>query len=877
MEYIYPFDIKQIPNLGLVGGKANSLIMMTQNGLPVPPGFVLTVNFFQPWFEQIKETDEWQRVMNASVDELRKCTDALKNYCTGLRLDDVRKAALAAAIERLERDKGGTLFAVRSSSPEEDLEGASFAGGYETTLGVQRDAVEEALLRSFASSLDERVFLYKKEHGFSLDNPRIAVIVQLQVPSETAGVAFSLNPINNCYDEMVINANFGLGESVVSGLASPDTYIADKTSGVILERKAGKKETSIWLDDSGGTYEKTSQHQNGLCLNDEQVIKLIDMLRNVENYYNMPMDIEWAYEQDKLYLLQARPITAYIPLPEKMQTKPGEQKLLYLDETTVKQGINEPISVMGTDLLSMYRSKAEEAASGKDFSGVVDGLGGFYEGRMYLNISNNIKLGGKGKLTYGYKLIDKPTTEIIAGIDEKEYVPEYIPGKLKGIVWGKIKNGFGIGVNVLSAIRKPEKFHSEFVRRAEQYVSELKTEADKNHTIKEFVEIMTDKFVDFFMFSMPVIAVPVLAQATLQKVFKNQSQEVRDKAAYIGKALPHNITTEMGFSMYRLSQFEEVKTYQNFASFYEALEAGLLSEKLMEAWLQFVEKYGFRCPKELDIAAPRYYEQPEHLFNQLKSMSENSLTDHNPQAVFERTRQDREKDYQDLLRVAKQMGKGKADKVRKSYNLILMFGGYRETPKYYWIMTIDAIRKKVLEAGSVLTAKGCLDHRSQVFDLTMDDLESCHVNPSVDLRAVIEKNTAFLRKLKSIKEFPRVIDSRGKILYPPKKKAGHGELIGDAISPGIAKGRIKVLHRPDEKPILPGDILVASATDPGWTPLFINAAGVILEVGGMLQHGALVAREYGKPCVSGIENAVSILKDGQMVEVDGLNGTVKLL
>jgi pyruvate,water dikinase len=159
----------------------------------------------------------------------------------------------------------------------------------------------------------------------------------------------------------------------------------------------------------------------------------------------------------------------------------------------------------------------------------------------------------------------------------------------------------------------------------------------------------------------------------------------------------------------------------------------------------------------------------------------------------------------------------------------------------------------------------------------MNDLERGLADPSIDLRALAEKNTRFLKKLRQVRELPRIVDSRGKILRPPQKEAGEGELVGEPISPGLVRGKIKVLHEPDEKPVLPGEILVARTTDPGWTPLFLNAAGIVLEVGGMLQHGALVAREYGKPCVAGIESATLILNDGQMVEMDGANGIIRFI
>jgi len=159
----------------------------------------------------------------------------------------------------------------------------------------------------------------------------------------------------------------------------------------------------------------------------------------------------------------------------------------------------------------------------------------------------------------------------------------------------------------------------------------------------------------------------------------------------------------------------------------------------------------------------------------------------------------------------------------------------------------------------------------------MDELDRAIAEPSLDLRTLAYDNTHYIRRFQHIREFPRMLDSRGKILHPPKRETQDGEIVGEPISPGVIKGQIKVLHDPDEKPVLPGEILVARATDPGWTPLFLNAAGIVLEIGGMLQHGALVAREYGKPCVAGIENATEVFKDGQMVEMDGASGIITLV
>jgi len=214
--------------------------------------------------------------------------------------------------------------------------------------------------------------------------------------------------------------------------------------------------------------------------------------------------------------------------------------------------------------------------------------------------------------------------------------------------------------------------------------------------------------------------------------------------------------------------------------------------------------------------------------------------------------------------------------LRRAHRWIDAFGGARDTPKHAYLLFFAAARRRLLRDGAALAAAGRLDRAEQVVDLTLDDLEAAAADPSVDLRARRAENTRFTDSLRAhVRAFPAVIDSRGRILRPEPGPATPGMLTGTPISPGVARGPAVVLTTPGEKPVRPGDVLVAHTTDPGWTPLFVNAAAVVLEVGGVLQHGAVVAREYGKPCVAGIIDAVDRLEDGQWVEVDGAAGTVK--
>lgn len=326
MTLIVSFPGTRQTTLAEVGSKGYSLIRMVEAGLPVPPGGVLTTEFFAPWFDEIQASATWTALTHATPDKWATLCNELKELCPDLLLTATQRQALEDLRKNLAALGDDMLFAVRSSSPEEDLASASFAGGYETRLGVRAAALVDAVRHCFASSLDERVLVYKREHGFDVLSPRIAVIVQRQIDSEVAGVGFSLNPITNDYDEAVIDANWGLGESVVAGLASPDHFIVDKVSRQVVDKKLGAKQVSISLGPDGGTIERNGHSSAELTLSDDQLAELTDVMCRIEELYEKPMDIEWAYAAGQLHVLQARPITTYVPLVPEMLTKPVHKR-----------------------------------------------------------------------------------------------------------------------------------------------------------------------------------------------------------------------------------------------------------------------------------------------------------------------------------------------------------------------------------------------------------------------------------------------------------------------------------------------------------------------------------------------------------------------
>lgn len=874
---VYHFSTETAPSLAEVGGKGLSLIRMSQAGFAVPAGFVLTAVFFQPWFEQLHQSGLWTAVLNSAPYERQTTCEAAKIAALRYEYSPQQQDVLAAAGQTLVQ-AGVSLFAVRSSSPEEDLEGASFAGGYETSLGVTPDCLEAAVRHSFVSCLDERIFVYKQEHGFDVTRPRIAVVVQQQIAADTAGVAFSLNPLNNCYDEVVINANFGLGESVVSGAVTPDTFVVDRVQQTILSREIGRKETAVYLQDQGGTMEKTGDGAQRPSLTDDQAVEIAQLTGEVEAVYGKPIDIEWAYADETLYLLQARPITAYYPLPEVMITPPGARKILYADKTLLKQGINEPLSVMGTDLLKLTDEMLSDFVGGVAASAdIINGLGRTFDGRMYLNVSNNMKLQGYNRIVREYRVMDVGASDILANIDKDEYLPDELPPALKGMIWKALKRNLRPLSKAFKAFRRPDEYKADVAAAVAHMRQEIEQEFDQPQSFRSLAQKILHHYLAYMDTAMASLLVSELARMRLKRLLKKEPESVQQKVVYLERALPDNVTIEMGLAMYQLAQFPEIMACESGKQFAQRLRAGDCSPEFLAAWNHFMANYGFRCPKELDLGTPRYSEQPAQFFTQLRALAENSDPDTNPERVFDRSQAERETVFQELLAVVARRSRRKARTFRRQYHHLVNFGGMRESHKYHIIWVLNLLRQRVRTVAEELVANGRLDTTQQVFDLTIDQLDQALADPNLDLRALAYENTAYLRRLAHVREFPRIFDSRGKILRPSPRPARDGELVGQPISPGVVQGPIKVLHTPDEKPVLPGDILVARATDPGWTPLFANAGAIILEVGGLLQHGSLVAREYGKPCVAGVHNVTHLLQDGQMVEIDGFAGTIRSL
>ena len=851
------------PEISAVGGKAASLIRLSQAGFNVPDGFVLKVDFFRQWNQQLSASPQWQEMLNTAPTKLRQfteCCDRLKACAATLEFS-------AEQIHSIQRGTDSTkIYAVRSSSPEEDLAESSFAGLYATVLGVRVEKLADAVRACYLSCLDARVLVYKHKLHIAFDTPRIAVVIQEQIQSEVAGVVFSLNPLNNDFDEALINASFGLGEALVSGAITPDSWTVNKISHEVIHFSLGTK---------GGDRSDTA------CLDSEQIRLLSHTASLIEAHYQQPMDIEWALVQDQLFLLQARPITTFIPITPSMMTKPGAPRILYMDESLADGiTISGPVSTITIDyilyilsLVFQYWDRRlnlhQPSQRNLIFSTDV---------RIYMNISQLMRW--RKKLTAmatAKRILDTTYADILEICDLKPYQIKAasLLEKLKAVplickmLWS-LKSIIG---STVKAIFQTEKFQQRYTEKLAAYDNFIKAEIPPQLPIDKF---LLHYFLPFAQVtqatSAPALGLYVFrGTGALNKLIDARSERQQQLVEAI-KSGSGDMIMVMGHKIYELSILLEASAFDDLPSLAKQITDRTVKAEFLLCWDQFMSRFGCRGPLEMDLSQPKYADDPLVLLRQIAGIVRGKQK-FDPRLNYKLLQENRHKSYLELMQL---LPRKQQKKLVKAYQNMCAFEHAREIPKDHIVTIQKRFREYLLKQAASWVAQDRLDSMQQIFDLKVAEILAAQRQHSFDLREVLARRDPYVARARRVRHFPHAIDSRGRILRPPSKHTP-GQLVGTPVSSGVVIGPVKIMHDPFEKELLQGEILVAYSTDPGWTPLFINAAAVLLEVGGELQHGALVAREYGKPCVAGIVNVTRELQDGQMVEVNGNSGHVRIL
>lgn len=846
------FSSDTLPALSEAGGKARALIQVTQANFPVPEGMVLCASFFAPWLEQLRSCPAWSDLRTQVTKE--GC-DNLKAMAEILRFTPEQQAAFDSALAQLR----GPVFAVRSSSPEEDLAHASFAGMYETRLGVPMHDLEQNVARVFASMLDFRVMEYKRTHGLNVEQSKIAVIVQRQIASDVSGIGFSLNPHNNCYDEVVLNASFGLGEAIVSGIVTPDEYVVDVITNSIADKRIREKAFALRLSPSGGIVREDCAHPLAPALSDAQIRETAALIKRCEVYYGFPVDTEWAYEGGRLYLLQARPVTAYFPLYEEFLTAPGEMKNLYVDMIKLSQGFDSPLSELGGELFVRIVREALMTLAPVDKDALVYSV----HGKIYMLANLLVRFLGKPLLMKTFGAMDAPNKAVLSGFSFEGYLPKRRPRLPRGalqrslrlihVVYGRVREGRRDFSKTVAAYQKSAAHTTEALTALKG--SELRFD--------EQADTLIQAFQNHVLYFFP-IALSLFANGALKKLFRRQGMD--EEIASLSTDLSGNPTAEMGELQVRLASGKEFRSCADAEEFMHRLEEDSFSEAFTTDYRTYLERFGFRGMGEIDIANPRTYEDIPGIYRTLRQIGVDG-------GAMDAIRQKKKEAYERLLTKAQEMGQ-EAKFMKLSGRL--QWAGLRESPKYLIVTAIDILRRNALAIAEKLVAEGRLTQREDIFLCDVKSIARAQEDASFSLISVVERNRAAHRLTENVRDWPRIVDSRGKI-FTASFPSGDGALGGEPVSHGVATGAAMVLHTPFEKPLEKGDILVIKAAEPSWTPMFLNAAAVVMEVGGTLQHGAIIAREYGIPCVTGVEGCTQLIHDGDVIEVDGTSGTVRFI
>ena len=896
---ILSFNLEKLPDINIIGGKALSLIKLTNYKFNIPPGIILTSNFFEQWLNIIKSSLQYSKFTNEikDYDKTEQNLKYIKEYGKiNLKLTENQKNNINLKLSEIFKENyKNEIYAVRSSSSEEDLKNASFAGEYETKLGVNFENLEKNIIECFLSVFSFRVLKYKIEKNFNYLDFKIAVIIMKQIKCDSAGVAFSLNIKNNDYDEAIINSNFGLGETVVGGTVIPDCFIVNKLTKKIIEKRLGKKEKNISIEINENNINlkenKNNENKDKYSLDEEEIQLVINNLIEIENLYKMPIDIEFGFEKNILYILQSRPITTYNKLPKEFLTLPNEQRILYFDETLGFQGIEKNLSILGAEL-TFFRVRFILSTKAYNADPKDESLFSYY-GRSFQNISKLLVTNSMENFAKRLSLVNAFLKDIILKYGKQyEYkrmnkiqkIYSYTRNFVKFFWYGNVKGMANPNKYIEEIIKSYKDDHIKLLEKGKNYCEDA---LKGKYSFKQLSENIFYDYGTFFSYNELTIIFSVARG--LQKIIElytpyfEENPDIKNKVYNIAKCYI-NYTNIIGIELFKLSKLfdNEIYKQKSYEEFLEEYKNKKFSEKFYADFNTFLDKYGCRCEGEVDIRNLRYYEEPEKVIKLIHDLIINyDSSVKSPLEIFEEAEKNRPIIHAELFKFAQE--KNFYKEFDEAFNFLDIFFKEKETSKYYFLQILSIIKNylnKIYEQK--LEKSGLFEEKNEIYDLTVYQLSDIIDQPNnfnrEKVQKIIKENLEKSNIMGEWKNRPMIFDSRGRMFYPEKKISNNkNEISGETVSYGIIKGKAVIMKEPNEKAISKDEILVAKCTDPGWIITIMKCGGLILEVGGTLQHGALLCREFDKPCVVSITDATKIIKDGDLIELDANNGIIKFL
>ena len=708
----------------------------------------------------------------------------------------------------------------------------------------------------------------------------------------------------------MVDSSYGLGISVVDGSVTADRFVYDKVSKKLVQQIVGCKtmEQRLCLVEGGGVRTISIEdvaRQNAQSLSMEQLKELVKLVEVVETAYGMPIDIEWAYtENNQLMLLQARPITTLFCLDDNMMTAAGERRILYYDFNIASEATTTtPFSHMDMNLYCRL-GNALNGINDDDFSLFKNdpNLPIFNaETRQYINLSFFFKFMTTQYCAKEAMLLDPYLSSLFASsdCDRKRYRSKKKWPKecsMKNFVWLLRKVPIKAWYKVGKRFKKdPKRAKENYLKVVENDMAKLKVLQQRGVKRDEGLMQYSSELFNCFMPSLneELGAIYFVVLGVFNKLDKKRRNNKSELCAeydalcggYEGDELMkinidiYSLANKLGANIWE--QYDHDEMYQLADRIQQNIDGTLsdLPDEFLTEWISFLDKHGYDGEDQLFISSPRYLDSPELLLTRLRQNVGTGIRDpadiHREQVLKRRQVMNQQLDTALAQRYTRPF---RPSRIRRRNEVLEHIMWTRNAPKLHLAKVIGVLREAVLQIEKELIEANRLAHTGDIFHLNLEEVDKALVDETFDLMQLVRPRMIAYERARKATECPLLIDSRCRILRPDppnRENVEEGTLIGTAVSPGIATGRVRVMKSPNEL-FERGEILAATVTSPAWTPLFSGASAVVLQIGGALQHGALCAREYGLPAVSNI-NVHNDLKTGMLAEVNGNTGTIKIL
>lgn len=845
-EDVISLDDPRAAALTRSGGKGANLARLRQAGLPVPDGFVIATEAFRQFVQTANLGAAISRITaDLDVEDADAVATASSTLRTAFEASPV-PAPLAEHITSAWRRLGEPPVAVRSSATAEDLPDASFAGQQDTLLDVTgTEELMAAVRRCWSSLWTARALSYRTRQGIGHTEVSAAVVVQRMLSVDVAGVLFTADPMTGQRRHMVVEAVAGLGDALVGGRVTPQRWLLDAPTRVVLA-----------APDPGSER----------LLDRRSIGRLIDLGVRAAGLFDAPQDIEWATSDEVCWILQSRPITSLFPVPSLSGEVHGLR--VYMPLTLVAQGMTEPLTPAGSAFFVALAKRASAYWSVRGREQPQPTWAPVVLGRIFYDIT---------PLLAPRRMADRLSVRMqlkdpAAGAALREWL-ENNADRLPRASRVALPLGLTVWLlrqvpGFLAATAAPHRARRRLIRHADTDLAILEGEAARRTTPAEQVEFTFERLPsrgsDLVLAQLPPVYVGLLA-SPLAEWLTERWLGSSEGLEPVRRWLPHDPTLAMGTRLAELAEGYAATGVEPSAS-----STGIAD---------FLAAYGHRAPdREIDLGLPRFADDPTYVVELIRSC----LRAGDPAALLTRQRhgatQAASAVDQLVTAVCVARGPVRARLLRIVMIRLRELGGLRERPKFDLVCVFALGRRLLQQVGASLVSQKRLDDPDDVFFLEPADLRDGAGQEALDLRQRAADNRRRYERELSRRVIPRILTSEGEAVYGPTAAASPpGTLVGIGVSPGVHEGVVRVLDSPLGADLHAGEVLVAATTDPGWTPLFLLAGALVMEVGGVLSHGAVVAREYGIPAVATVPDATRRLRTGQRVRVDGGAGLVTVL